>query len=127
MTAPPPLTLDDLKKALARPESWSEPTNRIEIVETHISVVFLTDRFAYKLKKPVRYDFLDFSTLAKREAVCREELRLNRRLAADVYLEVVPVVRRDRGQLKVGGDGEIIDWTVKMRRLDDQQTLRSAV
>ncbi|HZL91212.1 MAG TPA: AAA family ATPase [Pirellulaceae bacterium] len=127
MFAASPPTLNELKAALARPEAYVEPTTRVETIETHISVVFLTDQFAYKLKKPVRYDFLDFSTLAKREAVCRDELRLNRRLAADVYLDVVPVVRRADAAIAVGGSGETIDWLVKMRRLDDEQTLRAAL
>jgi aminoglycoside phosphotransferase family enzyme/predicted kinase len=126
MTAPSAPTLDELKAALARQEAYPERTNRVEIIETHISVVFLTDYFAYKLKKPVRFDFLDFSTPALREAACRDELRLNRRLAADVYLDVVPVVRRADGRIAVGGEGETVDWLVKMRRLDDRRTLRAA-
>ena len=113
--------------ALSRIDVYPEPTSRVEIIQTHISVVLLTDRFAYKLKKPVRYDFLDFSTIGLREAACREELRLNRRLAADVYLDVVPVTRRADGQIVVEGSGEIVDWLVKMRRLDDSQTLRTAL
>jgi uncharacterized protein len=127
MTAPSPPTLDELKAALARPEAYPEPTTRVEVIETHISVVFLTNGFAYKLKKPVRYDFLDFSTLEKRAAACREELRLNRRLAHDVYLDVVPVVRRADGRVAIGGTGETVNWLVKMRRLDDGQTLRTAL
>lgn len=127
MTAPPPPTQDELKAALARPSAYPEPTSRVEIVETHISIVYLTDHFAYKFKKPVRYDFLDFSTLALREKYCREELRLNQRLASDVYLEVTPVVRRPDGALAAGGEGEVVDWLVKMRRLDDRQTLRAAI
>ena len=113
--------------ALVRPDAYPAPTSRVDPIETHISIVFLTDQFAYKLKKPVRYDFLDFSTLEKREAACHEELRLNRRLAKDVYLDIVPVVRRADGKFAVGGDGETVDWLVKMRRLDDRQTLRAAV
>jgi aminoglycoside phosphotransferase family enzyme len=124
MTAPSPPTLDDLKALLAHPEAYPEPTSRVESIETHISVVFLTDQHAYKLKKPVCYDFLDFSTLEKREAACREELRLNRRLAHDVYLDVVPVVRRSDGRIAVGGTGETVDWVVKMRGSTIAQTRR---
>ena len=72
---------------LSRPETYPEPTQRVETKETHMSWVFLTDTQAWKLKKPVRYDFLDFSTLEARRRDCEEELRLNRRLAADVYYE----------------------------------------
>src|SRR5262245_55255184 len=103
----------ELKAVLSCPEAYAEPTSRLDSIETHISVVFLADKHAYKLKKPARYDFLDFSTLALREAACRDELRLNRRLAADVYLDVVPVVRRADGRIAVGGQGETADWLVK--------------
>ena len=76
----------------------------------------------YKLKKPVRFPYLDFSTLARREAACRAELRLNRRLAPDVYLGVVPLTRSDGG-LALGGEGAPVDWLVKMQRLDERDML----
>lgn len=101
---------------LKQPAAYAEQPTGIECVETHISFVFLTDRFAYKLKKPVRFDFLDFSTAELRYAACREELRLNRRLAPHVYLDVLPVTF-DHGQLRLGGTGSPVDWVVKMRRL----------
>ncbi len=69
---------------------------RVEVRQTHISVVFLAGDFAYKIKKPVQLGFLDFSTLERRRHFCEEEVRLNRRLAPDVYLGVVPVTRRAR-------------------------------
>src|SRR5271166_1811332 len=84
-----------------------------EVHQTHISVVFLTGRFAYKLKKPLRLDFLDFSTPERRRHFCEEEVRLNRRLAPHVYLGVVPVVRTAAG-LAFEGEGETVDWAVKM-------------
>ena len=96
---------------------------RIDAIETHMSWVFLTDEHAYKLKKPVRYDFLDFSTLEARRSDCNEELRLNRRLAPDVYLDVVPLTIDDTGMISVQGHGEIIDWLVKMRRLPAERML----
>ncbi len=82
-----------------------------------MSWVFLTERYVYKLKKPVCYEFLDFSTLAARDRDCQAELQLNRRLAPQVYLDVVPLIIDQSGQLQLGGDGEIIDWLVKMLRL----------
>lgn len=88
----------------------------VEVVETHMSFVFLAGAHAYKLKKPVRYPFLDFSTIEARERDCREELRLNRRLAPDVYLAVVPLTTR-AGGLALGGSGPAVDWLVEMRRL----------
>ena len=102
---------------LSRPDSYPDRPAAVEVVETHMSFVFLTDHHAYKLRKPVLYDFLDFSTLAARHADCLEEMRLNRRLAADVYLDVVALTRLAGGQLRLAGDGEAVEWLVKMRRL----------
>ncbi|HEB77603.1 MAG TPA: hypothetical protein ENI90_03630, partial [Methylothermaceae bacterium] len=73
---------------LRDPSSYPDQPARVEAIETHMAWVFLTDRFAYKLKKPVRYPYLDFSTLAAREFYCHEEVRLNQRLAPGVYLGV---------------------------------------
>lgn len=113
---------------LSRPESYPEQPAAVEVVQTHMSCVFLTDRHAYKLKKPVRYDFLDFSTLAARRRDCEAELRLNRRLARDVYLDVVPLTAAPGGELSLGGGGEVVEWLVRMRRLPRglmlDQTLR---
>jgi aminoglycoside phosphotransferase family enzyme len=92
-----------------------------------MSWVFLTERHAYKLKKPVRYDFLDFSTLKARRLDCNEEIRLNRRLAADVYLDVVALTIDSQGKLCLGGAGTPIDWLVKMRRLPSRRMLDQAI
>jgi aminoglycoside phosphotransferase family enzyme len=93
-------------------------TGRPELVETHISWVFLCDRFVYKIKKPIRYSFLDFSTVEKRKYYCEREIELNRRLTYDVYLDVQPIVEI-YGRFYVGGqNGEIIDYAVRMRKLD---------
>jgi len=130
---------DDEHEAVVRllksPAAYSDPTSDVRLVETHISQVFLTDRYVYKLKKPVRFDFLDFSTLAKREAACRDELRLNRRLAPDVYLDVVPIVADESGRLRLGdaraavgglgaaNSGRLVDWVVHMKRLPAERML----
>jgi uncharacterized protein len=107
---------------LARPQAYPEPTATVEVVETHMAFVFLTDRHAYKLKKPVRYPFLDFSTPQARRADCGEEVRLNRRLAPDVYLGVVPL-KASAGGMHPGGRGRTVDWLVKMVRLPRTQML----
>lgn len=112
---------------LSRPENYPEGTSAVEVVQTHMSCVFLTDRHAYKLKKPVRYDFLDFSTLEARRIDCEEELSLNRRLAHDVYLEIVPLSCSRNGQLALGFAGETVDWLVKMRRLPASSMLDRAI
>lgn len=108
---------------LRRPASYPEATDRVETVETHMSWVFLTERFAYKLKKPVRYDFLDFRRLDARHRSCEEEVRLNRRLAPEVYLGVVPLTEDAGGGLHLGGFGEPVDWLVKMHRLPAERML----
>ena len=112
---------------LSRPSSYAGLPGRVEIIQTHMSWVFLTDRFVYKLKKPVRLDFLDFSTLEQRHLNCLEELRLNHRLARDIYLEVIPLTVSDSDQLELGGDGEPVDWLVKMRRLPRECMLDNAI
>jgi aminoglycoside phosphotransferase family enzyme len=91
--------------------------------ETHMSWVFLTQAFVFKLKKPVRQPYLDFSTCALREAACREELRINQRLAPEVYLRLARLTRNTDGALTLDGAGPAEDWLVVMRRLDDRLML----
>jgi aminoglycoside phosphotransferase family enzyme/predicted kinase len=102
-----------LIKALSEASAYPHKVTAVSIIETHISWVLLTGRYAYKIKKPVNFGFLDFSTLEKRQFFCHEELRLNRRLAADLYLEVVPITGTP-DQPKMGGAGEAIEYAVKM-------------
>jgi aminoglycoside phosphotransferase family enzyme len=111
---------------LSRPDSYGDPARTVSRRETHMSWVFLAGDRVFKLKKPVRFPYLDFSTVARREAACRAELRLNRRLAADVYLSVVPLVWTPRG-LAIGGSGVTVDWLVVMRRLDEALTLERMI
>jgi aminoglycoside phosphotransferase family enzyme len=115
-------TLDEKVTFLSRPDAYSPPSGGVERRETHMSWIFLTDDRAYKLKKPVRLPYLDFSTLERREAACREELRLNRRLAPDVYLDVAALVNSAQG-LSINGSGVTVDWLVVMRRLDEHYML----
>jgi len=104
-------------EALSHPGAYPHPTGRIEVVETHISWIFLTAKYAYKVKKPLDLGFLDFSTLEKRLHYCSEELRLNQRLCPEIYLSVVPVVKAGESFI-VEGEGEIVDYAVKMLRFD---------
>ncbi len=93
------------------------------LIETHISRVILTDDFAFKLKKPLELHFLDFSSLEKRKASCEIECKLNRRLAADMYLGVLPV-KAENGKWRVGeGPGKIVDYALWMKRLDPQRQM----
>lgn len=112
---------------LSRPENYPDTTTSVDVRETHMSWVFLTERYAYKLKKPVRYPFLDFSTLERRRHNSDEEVHLNRRLAPGVYLGVVALTRDNAGRLKLEGAGEPVEWLVKMRRLPDDCMLDRAI
>ncbi|MFX0062573.1 MAG: phosphotransferase [Candidatus Hermodarchaeota archaeon] len=100
------------------PEAYDEDVQKIELVQTHISFVFLAGDYVYKVKKPVNFGFLDFTTLEKRKFFCDRELVLNRRLAGDMYLEIVPI-NRSNTQIKIKGEGETIEYAVKMRRIKD--------
>ncbi len=121
-----PVSLADKVGFLGQPGAYPHPAPQIERKETHMSWVFLAGDRVYKLKKPVRFPYLDYSTLAKREAACRAELALNRRLAPQVYYQVAPLTRTEQG-LAIGGDGEVVDWLVVMRRLDESRTLENAI
>jgi aminoglycoside phosphotransferase family enzyme len=112
---------------LKRRASYAERPKQVASIETHMSWVFLTDEHAYKLKKPVRQPFLDFGTVEARRRNCALELRLNRRLAPDVYLGLVPIRIDKSGRLSLEGSGEIVDWLVKMRRLPAERTLGHAI
>lgn len=118
---PVAFSLAEKVAALSAPATYGEIV-AVEVIETHMSFVFLAGPRAYKLKKPVRYPFLDFSTLEARERDCREELRLNRRLAPDVYLAVTPLTAQ-AGGLALGGAGVVVDWLVEMRRLPREAML----
>ncbi|MBI3915832.1 MAG: hypothetical protein HY322_02345 [Betaproteobacteria bacterium] len=112
---------------LRRPEAYAPAPHRVDVVETHMSWVFLADALVYKLKKPVRYEFLDFSTLEARRLNCQREVELNRRLAPDVYRGTVPLTLRSDGSLRLGGPGTTIEWLVEMRRLPADRMLDAAI
>jgi len=107
----------ELISALRNPAAYEHPAESVEVRETHISWVLLAGPFAYKIKKPVDFGFLDFSDLDKRRLFCEEELRLNRRLAPDLYLAVVPISGDPRNP-RFGGAGVPIEFAIKMRRFD---------
>jgi aminoglycoside phosphotransferase family enzyme len=104
-----------------KPETYDEEAVSIELVQTHISAVFLTDCFVYKVKKAVNFGFLDFTTLEKRHFFCEKELKLNRRLCRDLYLEVVPINKADN--FKIKGEGETVEYAVKMKRLPQEKIM----
>jgi aminoglycoside phosphotransferase family enzyme/predicted kinase len=118
------MELEPMIEALSNPSAYERKTDRVEVRQTHISVVFLVGPLAYKIKKPLRLSFLDYSTLERRRHFCDEEVRLNRRLAPQVYRGVVAVTQ-DGSQLRMEGSGEVVEWAVKMERLPEQATLRA--
>ena len=112
---------------LGEPTSYPDHPRRVERLETHMSWVFLTERHVYKLKKPVKFPFLDFSSREARRRSCEAEVQLNRRLAKDTYLGTVAITQDKAGILRLDGDGEPVDWLVKMRRLPAQRMLDIAI
>ena len=115
------LVQEKVVKALMAPEAYDEDPGRIELVQTHISFVFLTKRFVYKVKKAVNFGFLDFTTLEKRRFFCKKELELNRRLCGDMYLEVAPINKAEA--IKIKGAGETVEYAVKMKRMPQETML----
>ena len=108
-------------EALMKPEAYDEEPGRIELIQTHISFVFLTRNLAYKVKKAVSLGFLDFTTVEKRRFFCEKELQLNRRLCGDMYLEVVPINRSE--VIKIKGEGEAVEYAVKMKRMPQERMM----
>lgn len=112
----------DLVTALLDPRAYPEPTQRVELIQTHISYVFLTDRHAYKVKKTVDLGFLNFTTLRRRHYYLHQELTLNRRLAPEIYLAVLPIVARNSG-VQVGGSGNPCEYALQMRRMPQERMM----
>jgi uncharacterized protein len=131
-TNPPPETVDtsgfdEILHALCQPACYPHHPDRVEMIQTHISAVFLAGEEVYKLKKPVRFSFVDYSTLALRQQYCHEEVRLNHRLAPTVYLGVVPLLRvgneyRLREVVNMR-EATVVEYLVRMRRLPPERTL----
>ena len=113
-------------KAMEKPDFYPHAVAAVDQCETHISKVFLTGKYAYKIKKPVYLEFLDFTTLAKRRHYCNRELTLNRRLTTGIYLDVVPITLTNE-QYYLAGPGEPVEYAVKMRQLPDKLSMLQQV
>ncbi len=115
------MTLDiaSLQKALLHPEIYPDHPRVIKFIETHISLLFLTGKHVYKVKKPVDFGFLDFTSLEKRKLFCEEEVRLNRRLSPDIYLGVVKITR-EGNRIFLDGEGELVEYAVKMKQIPEE-------
>jgi aminoglycoside phosphotransferase family enzyme len=115
------MTLDiaSLQKALLHPEIYPDHPRVIKLIETHISLLFLTGKHVYKVKKPVDFGFLDFTSLEKRKLFCEQEVKLNRRLSPDIYLGVVKVTR-EGNRIFLDGKGELVEYAVKMKQIPEE-------
>jgi aminoglycoside phosphotransferase family enzyme len=112
-----------LIEALLRPEAFPHPVERVDLLKTHISLLFFAGEYVYKVKRPLDLGFLDFTTLQRREHFCHEEVRLNRRLAPETYLGVVPINESASGRIEVEGPGRILEHAVRMRRLPEHRLM----
>ena len=112
---------ENLCQVMVDPKFYPIDVTTVERRETHISLVFLTGKWVYKLKKPVSLEFLDFRKLTDRKKFCEAEVRLNQRLSNGIYKEVVSIAQDKKGNLSLSGDGQIIDYAVKMVQLPDDQ------
>lgn len=113
------MDISSLKKALLNPELYLDHPQAIGICETHISLVFLTGNYAYKVKKPVNFGFLDFTSIEKRKYYCEQEVTLNRRLAPTLYLGVIRITEEDN-RIVLDGKGRAIEYAVKMKQIPEE-------
>jgi len=118
------MSLPPLIQALLEPSAYPEPPGAIEFKQTHISYLFFTQAYVYKIKKAVDFGFLNFTTVEKRKFFCHQEVALNRRLSPDVYIGVVEV-NRENSRIVFEGRGEVVEYAVKMRRLPSDRMMDS--
>ena len=109
-------------KQLKNPETYDKKSLSIKHIQTHISHVILTGEYAYKIKKPVDFGFLDFTTIDKRKKFCEEEIKLNKRLCPEIYLELVKITQ-DNDKIKINGTGKIIEYAVKMMQFSQKNIM----
>jgi aminoglycoside phosphotransferase family enzyme len=112
----------EIPESMKNPEIYDERVEKIEMLQTHISWIFLTGRHAYKVKKPVNFGFLDFSTLDKRKHFCERELEINRKLSPEIYLQVLPITGEG-----IKGSGEPIEYCIKMRELPQEALMSNQI
>jgi len=113
------LEISFLREALLQPEIYPDHPQAVRFIETHISLLFLTGNYVYKVKKPVDFGFLDFTTLGKRKFFCEQEVKLNRRLSPTIYLGVVTLTKEDDWMIW-DGTGELVEYAVKMRQIPEE-------
>ncbi len=111
----------DFGKLMLNKEVYDEKPKYIKVVQTHISWVFLTGKYAYKIKKPVKFSFLDFSSLKKRKFYCKREFEINRKFSPEIYLDVLPITKDEK--IKIKGKGKIIEYCLKMKELPQENLM----
>ncbi|MEM8948149.1 MAG: AAA family ATPase [Pseudomonadota bacterium] len=114
---------DEVLAFLSEGSAFGFPDQQVERIDTHAAIIFLIGDRAYKLKRAVRYSFLDFSTIGKRHRILDAEYRLNLRTAPDLYRRLIPITRDEAGQLALEGEGEAVDWLLEMKRFDQTMLL----
>ena len=107
-------------ESLLNPSKYPDNPEEVKLVQTHISYVFISKNFVYKIKKPVNFGFLDFTSLEKRKHFCEQEIILNSRLSSDIYIKTVPVYKLNNDYFFDAGEGEIVDYAVVMHKIDEQ-------
>lgn len=115
----------DLIQDFLEPGLYPEETKGVDLVQTHISLVFITDDYVYKIKKPVDFGFLDFTNLEKREYYCHQEVKLNQRLSKDIYLGVLPIRFEGKHHRLGGKSGDIVEYAVKMKRIPEDRLMKT--
>jgi aminoglycoside phosphotransferase family enzyme len=106
--------LPETAQALLKTEIYPEPTTNVQMVQTQMSFVFITDKYVYKTKKTINLGYVDYTTLEQRKFFCDKEVELNKRLSPDTYIGVIPVTKKNN-VYSLGGDGEIVEYAVKMK------------
>jgi len=113
---------DEVIKAMMNPKAYDEEVTSIKLIQTHHSFVFLTGKYAYKIKKPVNLGFLDFTTLEKRKETLEKEIKLNSRLCKEIYIGVLPINRLSE-KIKINGDGKTVEYVLKMKQIPHDKLL----
>ncbi len=120
-------TASEVERFLADPASYDPPPESVSVHETHGAMVFLAGDDAWKIKKPVSFPYMDFSTLEKRQKVCLREYHLNKPAAPELYQGLVPITRETNGTLAIGGSGEVVEWALHMRRFSQDALLENVI
>ncbi len=117
------MTNSNLIDSMSMPEFYPNKPERVTAIQTHISCIFISGELVYKIKKAVDFGFLDFTTLEKRKFYCEKEVLLNRRFTSDVYMGVIEITEDNKGNLAIGGDGNVVEYAVMMKKIPEEKML----